>query len=832
MSSENGRREDVSYFGFSSSSPTSSSGLSFPSPLQKERLAYVPVLPSILKDPSRAVLAYGKKTSAAGDVESIRKIFPNLFGQKRVNIVLRSGDEAFKNEETAENKNKTSVRIGVVLSGGQAPGGHNVITGLYDYIKAYGDSEQSALFGFKDGPRGIMTGKYVKLTDDIVDRYRNMGGFDMIGSGRDKIHSEAQFAASLRHCEALQLDGLVVIGGDDSNTNACLLAEYFKQKKSSVKCVGVPKTIDGDLKNKLVPVSFGFDTACKVYSEQIGSVCIDAASSRKKWHVCRLMGRSASHITLECALRTHPNCVFVGEEIRSKKHTLKDVTDQFVDVVLKRKRANKPYGVALLPEGMIEFIPEIGRLIEEINDILGECDNSGGKLAVDDVAKKLSESARKTFDYLPDEIAAQLTKDRDSHGNVMVSQIETERLLVSCALSELRRRNEADWFSYQFHFFGYEGRSAMPSNFDANYCYALGTTAATLLVRGCTGVIAAINNLDASSPADWTCGGVPLTSLMNMERRAGKVKPVIRKALTELTGLPYAELVANRERWALQDAYASPGPIQFSSNCGTISRTLELELKERRADAGNMQQRETKRRKCEKLSTEKNYIRLDVSDGDGLSTRVVRNPLSGECASVLSCERASAVAHSAPSSSSFSTSLRPSCTWTTITTATNEPSTPPTSSHTMATIPSSKFAVLRNIFPETCRSAEQAILDLSSESSLQSSAGLNVGVVFCGRPSPAGHAILHGLVTCQEVKNVFGFVDGTNGLYEKRYVMLDSATTAAFRHEVRVSVREMRVPTRGLVSSSSLFLYSLSPPRPVSLPHNSPSAISTATIFL
>eukprot|EP00940_MAST-03C_sp_MAST-3C-sp2_P000904 g904.t1 len=774
MSRENRRVEQ------DSTVSSSALGLSFPSPLQRERLSYVPILPTILKDPSKATVAFGEKTSAAGDVQSIRKIFPNLFGQKSVYIVGKR-DGASSDKETT---NRPSVRIGVVLSGGQAPGGHNVITGLYDFVQAYGDPESSAVFGFKDGPKGVMTGKYVKLTDGVVDRYRNLGGFDMIGSGRDKIHSDAQFAASLRHCEALRLDGLVVIGGDDSNTNACLLAEYFKQKKSSVKCVGCPKTIDNDLKNDLVPVSFGFDTACKVYSEQIGSVCIDAASSAKKWHICRLMGRSASHITLECALRTHPNCCFVGEEIQAKKHTLKDVTDQFVDIVLKRKRANKPYGVALLPEGMIEFIPEIGRLIQEINDILGESGGSEGgrKLGVDDVAAKLSTSARKTFDYLPKEIASSLMLDRDSHGNVKVSQIETERLLVSCALDELRRRKEASGFKYQFHFFGYEGRSAMPSNFDANYCYALGTTAATLLVNGCTGLIAAVSNLDASNPADWTCGGVPLTSLMNMERRAGKAKPVIRKALTNLNGLPFLELAANRDRWALEDAYIAPGPIQFNtSNSHAISRTLELELEGLRRER-NVQEREKKRRKHDGVAKKKESdgkICLEVSDGNGLSSRGVRNPLSPASASSLSRERAAVASASVLPSSALGGDSK------TTVAAMDTDESPATSrvpSHVTATIPSSKFAVLSSVFPQTCRSAEQVILDLSESRALES-AGLNVGVVFCGRPSPAGHAILHGLVTCGEVKKVFGFVDGTNGLYERRYVVLDAATTAAFRNE-------------------------------------------------
>jgi diphosphate--fructose-6-phosphate 1-phosphotransferase len=527
-------------------------------------------------------------------VDLIQAKFPTLFGQRSVDFVAKvDGDE--ETEVHFSHKSRDLVppahvegplRVGVVLSGGQAPGGHNVIAGLYDWVVK---EQGGTLFGFKNGPIGVMNGDVVELDDATIDFYRNMGGFDMIGSGRDKIHSPQQFAASLKHCEALQLNGVVVIGGDDSNTNACLLAEYFKANATpgGLRCavLGCPKTIDNDMKNEYVPVSFGFDTACMVYSEQIGSVALDALAEKRTYHWVRVMGRSASHIGLECTLQTQPNFSFVGEEVRANTLTLQDLAKDVADIIVARFAHGKAYGVGIIPEGLIEFIPEVGALIAEISDVVADGDFD---------AARLSTASRKVFEYLPTKFAEQLLLDRDSHGNVNVSGIETEKLLSQCVAQELAARGAAGdlgahaaaaSYDAAFHFFGYEGRSALPSQFDCDYCYALGFNAGLLCSRGFTGMISSVGDLD-KPVAEWSCGGMPHTNMMNVERRSGGDKCVIKKALTELDGLPFLTWKAQREEWARSDAYRAPGPMQFSgptaSNC---SITLQLEYEQKRGVA-------------------------------------------------------------------------------------------------------------------------------------------------------------------------------------------------------------------------------------------------------
>ena len=468
------------------------------------------------------------------------------------------------------------MKVGVVLSGGQAPGGHNVIAGLYDYVKKI--SPQSTMIGFCDGPHGVMTGRYVEMDDDFVDSYRNSGGFDMIGSGRHKIEKPDQFAAAMKFCSELDLDGLVIIGGDDSNTNAAILAEYFSANNCKTRVCGCPKTIDGDLKvDPYIPVSFGFDTACRTYSELIGNLGNDVLSSQKYYHFVRLMGRSASHIALECALQTRPNACIICEEVEQKKQTLQMITQQIVDIVCKRSDVGRNYGIVLLPEGLIEFIPEFNHLIAEINDILA----TGVESTEDAVAAKLSASNAKVFSYLPNSIKQQLLMDRDPHGNVQVAKIETEKLLAQTVAAELEKKEQKGEFKGkfrpQFHAYGYEGRSGLPSEFDATYCYVLGQNVGALLSLGQTGLISSVTNLVAPV-ADWKCGGVPITMMCNMEKRHGHMKPVIKKALVELSGKPFECFASQRGAWAQYDLYRSPGPLQFGEGGLELSITLSLEL--------------------------------------------------------------------------------------------------------------------------------------------------------------------------------------------------------------------------------------------------------------
>ncbi|KAK3021746.1 hypothetical protein RJ639_045689 [Escallonia herrerae] len=528
------------------------------SEVQKSRLEVSLPLPSVLKSSFHVV--DGPHSSAAGNPDEIAKLFPNVFGQPSEMLV--AGDS----EEPASEQ---SLKIGVVLSGGQAPGGHN------DRTKG------STLYGFKGGPAGIMKCKYVELTTDFVYPYRNQGGFDMICSGRDKIETPEQFKQAEETALKLNLDGLVVIGGDDSNTNACLLAENFRGQDMKTCVIGCPKTIDGDLKCKEVPTSFGFDTACKIYAEMIGNVMTDARSTGKYYHFVRLMGRAASHITLECALQTHPNITIIGEEVAAQKQTLKSVTDYITDIICKRAELGYNYGVILIPEGLIDFIPEVQQLIAELNEILAHdvVDEDG------QWKKKLRSQSHQLFELLPQAIQEQLLLERDPHGNVQVAKIETEKMLIQMVETEVEKRRQEGTYDQQFkgqsHFFGYEGRCGLPSNFDANYGHALGYAAGALLQFGKTGLISSVGNLGAPVE-DWTVGGTALTSLMDVERRHGKFKPVIKKAMVELEGAPFKKFASMREDWALKNRYFSPGPVQFfGPTANDINHTLTLELGER-----------------------------------------------------------------------------------------------------------------------------------------------------------------------------------------------------------------------------------------------------------
>ena len=504
----------------------------------------------------------------------IKKLFPHIYGKPTLTFAK------------AKKASKKAFNVGVVLSGGQAPGGHNVVSGILDGIKA--SSPKSNLIGFLGGPSGLIENKFVNLTPAFVKDYRNTGGFDIIGSGRTKLETEEQFASALSTMQAHKLDALVIVGGDDSNTNACMLAEYIAAKGSPISVIGVPKTIDGDLKNSEIGTSFGFDTASKVYSELVGNICRDANSAKKYWHFIKLMGRSASHITLEVALQTQPNLTFISEEIAEKKMTLDQVVKTITDAIVRRSEMKKNFGVIVIPEGLIEFIPEVKKLIAELNDLLAGKDDFA-TLGMDDklqfVNKNISAASAKVFSSLPMLIKSQLLMDRDPHGNVQVSRIETDKLLIDLVGDALRELKQAGKYKGKFsalsHFFGYEGRCASPSNFDADYCYGLGFNAAALIAVGANGYMSTLKNLAA--PAEkWVPGGVPLTMMMNMEHRHGKDKPVIKKALVDLKGKPFKTLAANRAEWTVTESYQDPGAIQYwgpSAVCDATTKTLALEQK-------------------------------------------------------------------------------------------------------------------------------------------------------------------------------------------------------------------------------------------------------------
>lgn len=541
------------------------------SALQKERAAYQPKLPKALQGAVK--LKEGEPTQSVANQQEIKELFPNTYGMPLVEFV--PGEEA----------NSAEVNIGVILSGGQAPGGHNVISGLFDAVKKLNPSNR--LFGFLMGPGGLVDHKYVEITSDFIDQYRNTGGFDMIGSGRTKLEKEDQFEKGLEVIRELNIKAIVIIGGDDSNTNACVLAEYYAAKKYGVQVIGCPKTIDGDLKNDQIETSFGFDTACKTYSELIGNIERDCNSARKYWHFVKLMGRSASHIALECALQTQPNVCLISEEIEKNDMTLNQVVENIAEVVACRAAQGDNFGIVLIPEGLIEFIPAIGRLIQELNDLLAshgaDYKDLDKQAQREYILKHLSAENAATFETLPEDVARQLSLDRDPHGNVQVSLIETEKLLsamVEALLAKWAKEGKYNGkFAAQHHFFGYEGRCAAPSNFDADYCYALGTSAAQLIAAGKTGYMAIVKNTTAGTD-EWKAGGVPITMMMNMERRNGEMKPVIRKALVELDGKPFKTFASQREDWAKNTCYVYPGPIQYwgpSEVCDQTTKTLQLE---------------------------------------------------------------------------------------------------------------------------------------------------------------------------------------------------------------------------------------------------------------
>lgn len=548
------------------------------SPLQIERLKYQPKLPSSLQNGVNSLeMVEGSATQSVRDQEAIQNLFSNTYGKPTVTF------KASSSTKNAEQRN-----VGVILSGGQAPGGHNVIAGLYDALKKSNSSNK--LYGFLGGPSGIIEGKYVEFTDEFINDYRNTGGFDIIGSGRTKLETEEQFQKSLAVCQNLGISAVVIIGGDDSNTNAALLAEWFVKNNTGIQVIGCPKTIDGDLKNEQIEISFGFDTATKTYAELIGNIERDANSAKKYWHFVKIMGRSASHVALEAALQTQPNITLISEEVEAKKMSLSSIIDYMTDIIVRRSENGKNFGIAVVPEGLIEFIPEMGSMISNLNDIMASLESdsafvnaSSVKEKFDIVESKLDSANAKVYSSLPTLIKTQLLADRDPHGNVQVSKIETEKLLIEMISSKLKDMKQQGKFNGKFsaqsHFFGYEGRCAFPSNFDADYCYSLGYNAYALISNGLTGYLSSVRNL--TSPADeWIAGGVPLTMMMNMEKRHGEMKPVIQKALVKLDGPVFKQLEENREDWAMNDRYLFPGAIQYfgpSSVCDITTVTLQLE---------------------------------------------------------------------------------------------------------------------------------------------------------------------------------------------------------------------------------------------------------------
>ena len=551
------------------------------SPLQKARYAYTPKLPPVLRGPAAGLAVErgpAALPAAEGDRERLQALFPASYGAGRVTLVRGKGEAAARAG--------AALKVGVILSGGPAPGGHNVIAGLFDGLKA--GNAASALTGFRGGPGGLVDDKAVDITAELVGRYRNTGGFDIIGSGRTKIETPEQFEKALATAKRRGLDAVVVVGGDDSNTNAALLAEFFAAKQAGVAVIGVPKTIDGDLKNDDIEASFGFDTATKLYAELVGNIERDSASGRKYWHFVKLMGRSASHIGLEVALQTRPNVALVSEEVEAKKLSLSAIVDEICASVAARAEKGENFGVVLVPEGLIEFVPEMKALIGELNELLAREEKAFGALSSAEekrafVAARLKGELAKLYTSLPAEIQVQLVWDRDPHGNVQVSRIETEKLLVAMTKARLAEMAAAGTykgkFDFQTHFLGYEGRCAFPSNFDADYCYSLGYTAFALIAAGLSGYLSSVKNL--SAPADeWIAGGVPLVSMMNIERRHGSDKPVIKKALVELDGAPFKAFAKARPEWALSSDYRVPGPVQYFGSpelCDRPTETLLLE---------------------------------------------------------------------------------------------------------------------------------------------------------------------------------------------------------------------------------------------------------------
>ena len=543
------------------------------SALHKERVSYVPKLPKALQGPVK--IKEGQVMEPADDKEEIKKLFPNTYGMPLVEFV--QSDKPMKKD----------MNVGVILSGGQAPGGHNVICGLYDEVKKLGKNNR--VYGFMMGPDGLIDHHYMEITEDIVNEYRNTGGFDMIGSGRTKLETEEQFEKGLSIMKDLDITALVIIGGDDSNTNSAILAEYYRKKKENIQVIGCPKTIDGDLKNDQIETSFGFDTATKTYAELIGNIQRDCNSGKKYWHFIKVMGRSASHVALECALKCQPSYCIISEEVQEKNLSLNSIVEDLCKTIAFRARKDRNYGTVIIPEGLIEFIPAIGRLIKELNELLinhgHEYKDLNSKSQRTYILDHLSPEGKSTFETLPEGVARVLSMERDPHGNVPVSSIETDRLIAEmCADKLYQWKQEGKYFGQfatQYHFLGYEGRCAYPSNFDANYCYSLGISAALLIAGGKTGYMAIVKNT-TDTPENWQPGGVPITMMLNIEKRNGKNKPVIKKALVDLEGAPFKQFVSNRDAWSRDTCFIYPGPIQFwgpSDVCDITTHTLALEQK-------------------------------------------------------------------------------------------------------------------------------------------------------------------------------------------------------------------------------------------------------------
>jgi pyrophosphate--fructose-6-phosphate 1-phosphotransferase len=720
------------------------SGAGGASTFQKIRKAVILPIPKVLES-TTLELQHHEALGAFGDHEDIQRLFPTTYGRPRVSLNENSSS-------TSGSAPHEPLRIGVVLSGGQAPGGHNVIAGVFDFIKKV--HQDSVLFGFLDGPQGVYKGIYAELTAEIIDFYRNSGGFDMIGSGRHKIEKAADMESSMQNCTELGLHGLIVIGGDDSNTNAAVLAEYFESRGCATKVCGCPKTIDGDLKvHPYIPISFGFDTACKTYSELVGNVCVDTLSSQKYYHFVRLMGRAASNIALECALLTRPNICLISEEVQAKKQTLFEVTHEIVNVILARADMGKDYGVVLLPEGLIEFIPEFNVLIDEINDILEK------GVAHDEVQDQLTEESRSVFEYLPTVIKEQLLLDRDPHGNVQVAKIATERLLAQTVAAELAKHTETGrykgHFSPQFHSYGYEGRSCLPSNFDSVYCNALGQNVAALVMCGQNGLISSVTNL-TDAVESWACAGVPITMMCHMEKRHGHMKPVINKALVELDGEPFKCFAASRKEWALYDLYRCPGPIQFYGAGNTdihhldlcITLTLELSKSDVRMDAALVQA-------AIRYQTEH-------ANKDTTNNSFTFAPIIGESCAVysrLQIQRTGYVPVLCPTLENaadfeFVRGQRTQC---------------------------RRFAdrqALSSLFPNTYGANLASLVPASGQitSEPPSKQKHRFGFVFCGRQAPGGHDVLAGLFDCLQAaasgSELVGFVGGTVGLIANNSVAL------------------------------------------------------------
>lgn len=706
------------------------------SDLQRIRKDFVPPLPSILQQPD---VSFAFQSLPV--VEAIKEICPKTSAVQYVELQPRT--------EESSSQEHSPLRIGVVLSGGQAPGGHNVIMGIFDYARKHHPNSQ--IFGFLGGPRGIFTNSYVEITEELMNSYRNQGGFDMICSGRDKIETPEQYENSLKYCRALHLDGLVVIGGDDSNTNACLLAEYFSQHEVKTKVIGAPKTIDGDLKNEYIEISFGFDSATKTYSEVIGNIAIDALSSKRYYHFIRVMGRSASHIALECALQTRPTWALIGEEVKEKQLTLQHIVNELADIIMERGRNGKNYGVILVPEGLIEFIPEVDCLIRELNDVLA---NGTGDEDLTSFILKLSAENAQLFNFLPESIRSQLLLDRDPHGNVQVAKIETERLLILLLEPELARREYPHRFFPQSHYFGYEGRSCLPSNLDAIYCNALGHTAAALIRYNFTGCMAVCRGL-RRSPEYWQPAGCPLAAMMDIERRKGKNVPVIRKSLVELNSPVFRAYARMRRHWALNDCFRSPGPIQFEGVGENalnfiITPPTDLDLRSS-TDDPSLEYPYFARYIDNYAPLAKSRLTASVElpavFKNGLSSCRVRG---GDLLKPLSEETNSAV--------------------------------------------ETQF---RHLCAPMYRKFAELVEGISGHS-----APLNIGVVCNGRQAPGSHNVIEGLLIALQSRpgsQLIGFMGGTAGLYNKHYFEIGHDNFALYRNQggfdfLGVSKDQMRLP--------------------------------------